>query len=93
MLPVRAISENIEQQTLAAWAAKSADAMRDTEEKADDLRTSFQRDRDRIIHSTPFRKLKHKTQVYLSPGDHYRTRLTHSMEVSRSPAPLPALCV
>lgn len=83
MLPVRAISENIEQQTLAAWAAKSADAVRDMEENIDDLRTSFQRDRDRIIHSTPFRKLKHKTQVYLSPGDHYRTRLTHSMEVSQ----------
>ncbi|MCD8359674.1 MAG: HD domain-containing protein [Acidaminococcaceae bacterium] len=57
--------------------------MRDTEEAADDLRTAFQRDRDRIIHSTPFRKLKHKTQVYLCPGDHYRTRLTHSMEVSQ----------
>lgn len=83
MLPVRAISENIEQQTLAAWATKSADAVRDMEENIDDLRTSFQRDRDRIIHSTPFRKLKHKTQVYLSPGDHYRTRLTHSMEVSQ----------
>ena len=83
MLSVREISENIEQETLAPWAAKSSQAVRDSEEAADDLRTAFQRDRDRIIHSTPFRKLKHKTQVYLCPGDHYRTRLTHSMEVSQ----------
>ena len=83
MLSVREISENIEQETLAPWAAKSSQAVRDSEETADDLRTAFQRDRDRIIHSTPFRKLKHKTQVYLCPGDHYRTRLTHSMEVSQ----------
>ena len=77
MLSVREISENIEQETLAPWAAKSSQAVRDSEEAADDLRTAFQRDRDRIIHSTPFRKLKHKTQVYLCPGDHYRTRLTY----------------
>ena len=68
MLSVRKISENIEQETLAPWAAKSSQAVRDSEEAADDLRTAFQRDRDRIIHSTPFRKLKHKTQVYLCPG-------------------------
>ena len=77
MLSVREISENIEQETLAPWAAKSSQAVRDSEEAADDLRTAFQRDRDRIIHSTPFRKLKHKTQVYLCPGDHYRTRIKH----------------
>lgn len=54
------------------------------QESEDDLRTPFQRDRDRIIHSKAFRRLKHKTQVFFSPqGDHYRTRLTHVLEVSQ----------
>src|SRR5471032_2159080 len=54
------------------------------QEKEDDVRPAFQRDRDRIIHSKAFRRLKHKTQVFFAPtGDHYRTRLTHTLEVSQ----------
>lgn len=80
---IRELSEATEEQILAPWAQKSAGAVREKPEAPDDMRTAYQRDRDRIIHSMAFRKLKHKTQVYLNPGDHYRTRLTHSMEVSQ----------
>ena len=53
-------------------------------EKKSSLRSPYQRDRDRIIHSTAFRRLKHKTQVFVNTsGDHYRTRITHSLEVSQ----------
>jgi dGTPase len=57
---------------------------RERPEEEDDLRTCFMRDRDRIVHCKAFRRLKHKTQVFLSPeGDHYRTRLTHTLEVAQ----------
>lgn len=80
------IREEIEEREdvfLSPFAAKSKDAIRDTYEEEDDLRTAFQRDRDRIIHSKCFRRLKHKTQVYIAPGDHYRTRMTHTLEVGQ----------
>jgi dGTPase len=67
---------------LAALSSKTKGRKHPEEE--DDLRTAFQRDRDKIIHSKAFRRLKHKTQVFISPvEDHYRTRLTHTLEVSQ----------
>jgi len=77
--------EQRERDTLAPQAARSAETRgRLTPEPEDDVRPSYQRDRDRIIHSKAFRRLKHKTQVFFAPaGDHYRTRLTHTLEVSQ----------
>ena len=76
--------EAFEKQTLSPYAAFSCDAAREHPIEECEYRTKFQRDRDRIIHSKAFRRLKHKTQVFLSPeGDHYRTRLTHTLEVSQ----------
>lgn len=84
-MSIRTQSEKIERQILhpaACLSAKSKGRVRP--EREGDIRTCFQRDRDRIIHSKAFRRLKHKTQVFLSPmGDHYRTRLTHALEVSQ----------
>lgn len=74
-----------ERLTLSEFACKSADSCgRAVFEQPCDFRTDFQRDRDRIIHCNAFRRLKHKTQVFLIPhSDHYRTRLTHTLEVSQ----------
>jgi dGTPase len=78
-------TEQIERETLAPHATlSSAGKGRERDEPPDPLRTSFQRDRDRIVHCKAFRRLKHKTQVFLAPeGDHYRVRLTHTLEVSQ----------
>jgi dGTPase len=80
---IREELEAREAATLSPHAALSGKSRgRRTPEPEDSIRTCFQRDRDRIIHSKAFRRLMHKTQVFLSPiGDHYRTRLTHSIEV------------
>jgi dGTPase len=70
--------------TLAPYATRSAGAVRRYHEPPDRFRTEFQRDRDRVLHSTAFRRLQHKTQVFVvTEGDFYRTRLTHTLEVSQ----------
>lgn len=85
MSTIREQLEERERQFLAPQAAKSADTRgRERPEPDEDIRPAFQHDRDRIIHCKAFRRLKHKTQVFFSPeGDHYRTRLTHTLEVSQ----------
>src|SRR5213595_2593118 len=85
MTTLRQQLEARERDILAPQAAKSADSrgrLRPAPE--DDVRPAFQRDRDRIVHCKAFRRLKHKTQVFFAPtGDHYRTRLTHTLEVAQ----------
>ncbi|MEA2482931.1 MAG: dGTPase [Thermoleophilaceae bacterium] len=72
-----------EQDRLSPLATRSYPAFRAIPEQDSPVRTPFQRDRDRIVHSKAFRRLKHKTQVFISPeGDHYRTRLTHTLETT-----------
>ena len=85
MSTIREDQERRELESLAPQAARSVETRgRLRPEPEDDVRTAFQRDRDRIIHSKAFRRLKHKTQVFFAPtGDHYRTRLTHTLEVSQ----------
>ncbi len=83
-LTIREQREALETQTLSPLAAFSAVAVREQPEEPCPIRPTYQLDRDRILHSKPFRRLKHKTQVFIAPvGDHYRTRLTHTLEVTQ----------
>jgi dGTPase len=85
-MTIREQIEQMEKNTLSSYACLSVNSKgRDKEEPQCDIRPVFQRDRDRILHSKSFRRLKNKTQVFLTPkGDHYRTRMSHTLEVSQN---------
>src|SRR5688500_16464531 len=81
---IRELLEEREERLLAPAGKPSRGAQRPTPEPESALRTAFQRDRDRVLHSKSFRRLMHKTQVFIAPAaDHYRTRLTHTLEVTQ----------
>ncbi len=83
-MTIRERFEENETKLLAPYACLSRDAVRDREDDVCPIRTDFQRDRDRILHSGSFRNMKHKTQVYIAPqGDLFRTRMTHTLEVAQ----------
>ncbi len=83
-METREIAEKLELERLSPYARKSISAKRELDIERCPIRTEYQRDRDRIIHSKSFRRLMHKTQVFIAPeGDHYRTRLSHTLEVSQ----------
>ena len=86
-MTIRQALEQAEHQRLdprAAFSDRSRGRPVPEPEREDDVRTCYQRDTDRIVHSKAFRRLMHKTQVFLCPeGDHYRTRMTHTLEVAR----------
>ena len=85
-MTIREQMEQMERENLSPYACLSVNSKgRERTEAECDIRPVFQRDRDRILHSKSFRRLKNKTQVFLTPkGDHYRTRLSHTLEVSQN---------